>query len=263
MTNTPFFPGITPWVIPQIPFDKMIQQYGIRLAWMKSHSCPCTYASPTIGSADPACLQCQGLGTYWDPPSAPFYALLTWIHISKTPDEPGFFTNEKVGITQHGDPTLTLPYNADPDGIIWNEASVYDAYVEIDANTRYNATLQVSGITAVPYQQNLSITPTGAVTVYSPTTNLVSVVDSYTVSGASVTLPNTYPPGTSYVVEFTASPVYVAWAKSGGAPHTRPFGGTQQFLPRRFHLTSLDLWLRSRLPYPQSTSPNAVPASVF
>jgi hypothetical protein len=259
----PFIPNITPWLMPEQPFEQLMQQVGVRLAWLKSHSCPCTFSGPTIGSADPACQQCQGVGTYWDNPSVPFYAFLTWIHISRTPDEPGFFTEEKVGIVQHGEPTLTIPYTADSLGLIWQQASIYDAYVELDAVTRYNANLQVGGISAVPYQQNLSIAPSGAVTIYSQTTNLVTAVTGYTVSGAVVTLPTSYPIGTSFVVEFEASPVYVAFDRAGGAPHTRPFGGTQMRLPRRFRLQSLDLWLRARLPYPQSASPNAIQAPII
>lgn len=248
MTNSPFFPNITPWVMPQEPFQNMIAQYGIRLSWMKAHSCPCTFSGATIGSAEPSCTQCHGLGVYWDTPSAPFYGLLTWIHISRTPDEPGFFADQKVGVVQHGEPTLTIPFTADPEGVIWSQASIYDAYVELDAQTRYNATLQVGGITAVPYQQNFSINPQGAVTTYSNATSSVSTVTGYVVSGSTVLLPSSYPEGTSYVAEFTASPVYVAFGRAGAIPHTRPFGGTQMQIPRRFRLQSMDLWARNRAP---------------
>ena len=263
MTNVPYFPPITPYIMPEESFEQMMQRYGIRLSWMKAHSCPCTFSGTIIGSPDPACLQCQGVGYYWDAPSTPFFGLLSWVHIQRTPDEPGFFTNEKVGITQHGNPTLTIPYTADNTGKIWTQASLYDAYVELDAQTRYNATLQVGGRTAVPYQQNLAIDPMGAVTIYSQQTNLVTTVSGYIVSGASVLLPTSFPVGTSYFVEFTASPIYIAYDKAGGAPHTRPFGGQVMNFPRRFRLHSLDLWLRARQPYPQGTSPNAMQAPVI
>jgi hypothetical protein len=181
--------------------------------------------------------------------------------MTSTSDQPGFYTDEKVGIVQQGEPILTIPFTADSLGKVWAEAAVYDAWVEIDARSRHSANLQVGGITALPYQQNLSIEPQGAVTVYSPQTNQVSSISNYTVSGASVLLPPEYPVGTSYVVEFTASPVYIAYNHAGGGPHIRPLAGTQLQLPRRFKLQNLDLWLRAR--QPGTVSPNAIQASVI
>ena len=260
--NAPFFPPISPFVLPEAPFDSVIKAYGIRLAWMQAHSCPCTFSGPIMGSPNPACKTCQARGVYWDEPSSVFSGLITWTHISRTPDEPGFFTHEKVGITQHGEPTLTIPYTADSTGTIWNNAAIYDAYVEVDSISRYNATLSVSGITAVPYQQSVSIAPTGAVTVYNTTTNTVQSVTGYTVSGANVIMPSGYAPNTAYTVEFTAQPVYVAYKKAGGSPHVRPFGqgtigSTVNNLPRRFVLSTLDQWTRARQ-FPGSASPQAL-----
>ena len=263
---TPFFPPVTPYALPEGPFDKLIAQYGIRLAWLKSHSCPCVYGGPLIGSPDPACKTCQGHGIYWDDPSELFFGLITWVHIARTPDEPGFFTHEKVGVTQRGEPTLTIPFTADADGTIWQEASVFDAYIEVDATARYSANLYVGGITAVPYQHGLTIAPTGAVTIYA--NNQATHIDNYIVSGASVTLPDTYPPNTAYNVEFTAQPVYVSYDRTG-APHIRPFGdgtpgvagidatGTVNNLPRRFRCQTLDLFTRARQ-FPGSASPQGL-----
>lgn len=265
--DTIYFPPITPYTLPEQPFDQLIANYGIRMAWLKSHSCACVWGGPMVGGADPQCLTCQGRGIYWDEPSAIFTGLITWVHIARTPDEPGFFTHEKVGVVQRGEPTLTIPYTADSTGTIWTNASVFDAYVEIDAIARYSANLYVGGITAVPYQQGVQIAPTGAVTIYNTVTHQVQAVSGYTVSGASVILPDSYPPNTAYNVEFEAQPVYVAYDRTA-APHIRPFGdgsngvsgigytGTINNLPRRFRCQTLDLFTRARSV--NSTSPQSL-----
>lgn len=266
--DVPYIPPITPYVLPEQPFDTMIANLGIRMTWMKSHSCPCAWSGPLIGAADIACQTCQGRGIYWDAPSPIFTGLITWVHIARTPDEPGFFSHEKVGVVQRGEPTLTIPYTADSTGTIWTNATVFDAYVEVDAIARYSANLKVGGITAVPYQQGLQIAPTGAVTIYNTVTHQVEPVSGYTVSGASVTLPDTYPVNTAYNVEFQAQPVYVAFDRTS-APHIRPFGdgvngvagtatasGVPNNLPRRFRCQTLDLWTRARSV--NSTSPQSL-----
>lgn len=260
MVNTIYYPPITPYVLPEEPFDRLIATYGIRLAWMKSHSCPCEYGGPIPGSPDPKCKTCQGRGIYWDNPSKLFYGLITWVHIARTPDEPGFFTHEKVGVIQRGEPTLTIPFKADTDGTLWREASVFDAYVEVDSTARYNANLSVGGVTTVPYNQGLVIDPNDAVTIYDPVNQQAERVTGYTIQGANVFLPASYPENTGYNVEFIAQPVYIAFDRTG-APHVRPFGvGTvpeTNNLPRRFRLQTLDLWTRVR-EYPGSASPQSL-----
>lgn len=255
MPIEPYLPPIDPFVLPAEPFNDLLAAYGVRLMWRKSHACACMYAGPVPGSPTPTCKQCGGRGFYWDPPSASFMGLLTWRHMSPTPDEQGGQPHEIAGLLQHGEPTLTIPYTADTSGVIWNQASIYDAYVEPDANERFTASLSVSGITAVPYQQGLNIPVSGAVTIWDPNTQLVVPVSGYTVSGANVFLPDTYPPETSYMVEFYANPTFVALRKAGAMPMVRPFGGAGgPLLPRRFRIQSLDLWSRART-YPGDPSP--------
>lgn len=247
---TPFFPPISPYILPTQPFEQLIAQYGINFKWLKSHSCACvmdsTNPGKVAGSPDPACITCQGRGLFWDPPLAvPFRGLLTFMHMAPTPDEPGLSVDERYGILQRGDPTITIPFTADVNNTIWTQSSVFDAFVEIDALSRYNATLKVGEITAVPYQQGLSIAASGAVTVYNPQT-FQTVPASYTVSGATVLLASGFAKGTAYVVEFQANPVWVAFRKAGGYPHMRPFGGGVVNTPKRFRLMPLDLWTRER-----------------
>lgn len=279
----PFLPDIDPYVLPNDNFDAIINKYGIRLFWLKSHTCPCIYGGPIPGSPDPACLNCQGRGIYWDNPTGPFMGLITWTDFSPRPDESGAKMNTVQGLVQQGQPTLSIPFNSalqagspfSPgfsqgfgpltafSNQIWAEASIYDMFVEVDAVTRYNAQLQVGVRTALPYQQNVTVAPSGAVTIYNQQTSTITSVSGYIVSGVSVFLPfvsgspfssgfgpgfgggiSVYPQGTNYVVEFTASPAYVALRPAGAAPHTRPFG--QVKLPRRFKIQSLDLWTRAR-----------------
>lgn len=256
---TPFFPAINPFIMPEASFDGLLQAYGIRLLWMRSHDCPCVQGGPIPGSADPQCQTCQGRGIYWDNPIGPFFGLMTWRNMSPMPDEFGAALHEVAGLIQHGEPTLTIPFADGFGGEIWTTASLYDAYVEVDAIDRFRTTLNVGGIQAVPYQQGLNVPASGAVTIYNTTTHSVSSISNYVVSGAAVTLdPNVYPMGTAYTVEFFANPVFVALRKAGAMPMSRPFGGNNgNNLPRRFRIQTLDLWTRARQ-FPGDASPQAV-----
>lgn len=241
----PYFPPLEPYILPEAPFDNLIATYGIRLLWRKSHNCPCMYASSIPGTADPQCITCGGRGVYWDAPVGPFVGLLTWRHVSPTPDEFGASAHEVVGQIEHGEPTLTIPFTADVSGTIWRDATLFDAFVEIDAIDRFSANLTVSGRTAVPYQHGLNIPTSGAVTVYDQSTKQVVIVSGYTVSGATVLLPDAYPEETPYTVEFYANPVFVAWRRAGGLAMARPFGSGVNNLPRRYRVQVLDLWGRA------------------
>ena len=222
-------------------FENLIAQEGVRLLWQQGHLCPCTFGGPQPGSPDPQCNTCDGRGYYWDAPFGPFVGLVTFMHISPSPDEPGAVMDEKVGIVQRSEPALTIPYTA---GLPWTNATLNDIFVEIDAIDRFDAELTVGSDQAVPYQNGLSIAPSGAVTVYDTTTHAIVPVSGYTVSGATVLLPSGYASGTSYVVEFFAAKTFVAWRNAGSIGHDRPFGQLNE--PKRFRLQTLDLWLRER-----------------
>ena len=182
------------------------------------------------------------------------------MHQSPTPDEPGGFTDEKMGTLHQGMPSITIPANnpylvsGDPGQPwpAWQGAGIGDQFVMVDMQTRFNAVLQVSGVVNLPYHQGVLVAAAGAVTTYDATTFVTQPVLDYVVSGATVTLPPGYPPGTNYIVEFQASPTYVAFRKAGGDPHIRPAGGGQISEPRRFRLQMLDLWLRENAPGTQS-----------
>ncbi len=207
----------------------------------------------TPGSAQRSCQTCFGQGTYWDLPSAIFRAFISFMDRSPTPMEPGSFMNENLGPVQQAGPSITIPYQnlklaqTDPGQPtkVWNEASTDDMFIAVDMLARFTAVLQVGGITNLPYQQNLQIAPTGAVTIWNPATNLVEPVPNYGISGPTVTIDG-YDTGTNYMVEFQAAPIYVAWRRAGSLPHVRPFGGGTVSEPRRFHIQSLDLWTRQR-----------------
>ena len=191
----------------------------------------------------------SGTGIYWDAPSAPFMVGMSFMHMSPSPDEPGAVQNHDFGPFASQEPSVTVPY-ADINGNplpAWQSMSVDDMLCAVDHHARFTVGLQVSGITAVPFQNNMVVAPTGAVTIYNPLTFTVSVVSGYTVSGTSVLLPDTYPPGTGYMVEYTASPLYVAFRRAGALPHNRMFGGGIDNLPTRFRLQTLDYWTRQRV----------------
>ena len=246
--------------MPPGAFEAIISRYGQRVSWSRSHTCPCTFSGggangqlPNLGSAQRSCQKCGGIGTYWDPPTLPFKAYISFIQLSPTPDEPGTRMNEKFGPVQLSEPSLTLPY-LDPNLAVndpsqpttaWVNASTDDLFVPVDAQSRYTAVLQVGTKVSLPYQQNLLVAPQGAVTVWDPATGDVIPVANYAVSGPTVTIAG-YPDGTNYMVEFLAAPSYVVWRSAGGLPHIRPFGGGTVNEPRRFKLQLLDIWTRQR-----------------
>lgn len=246
--------------LPPPAFNSLMSAMGQRISWFKSHACPCVFAAavangpyPLPGSAQRSCKTCLGLGVYWDAPGLPFRAWMKFVEMSPTPDEPGVRTDAAFGLTQLSEPGLSIPYNnptlgvGDPTQptIAWNDASTYDIFVPVDMLARFTAKLEVGGIQYLPFQQNLQIKPTGAVTVWDPVNFVVDNVTNYAINGANVSITG-YPDGTVYMVEFYAAPMFVAFRPAGGVPHIRPFSGGTVQEPRRFKLQLLDFWLRQR-----------------
>ena len=268
---------VPPNQMPPDDFNALIAEFGARVSWMKSHTCPCIFGGsgvnghlPMPGTAQRSCQRCFGVGTYWDDPSLPFRASISYIQLSPTPDEPGVRVDQNYGTVQMSEPSMTLPYlnpnlaiddPAQPTAA-WNDASVSDIFVPVDMLARYTAVLQVGGLQVLPYQQNIKIAQAGAVTVWDPTTSQVDTVSNYAVSEASVTISG-YTEGTNYMVEFQAAPLYVAFRPAGGFPHIRAFeGGTVQE-PRRFKLQTLDFWTRQRMQSPTAAGSTKVAGTMM
>ena len=255
MSNVPFLPPSSPFVLPSDPFEQLMAAYGVQLQYMKGHECPCVLGNLEVpGSPDPACTTCNGRGTYWDAPSEPFFGLLTHIGRTNYGNEPGSLMDPTQGNVWEANPTITIP----PSQVgPWTQATVYDAFIEPNAPQRFNTTLAVGDNPYLPYRQGLSIASTGAVRVYDATTHSVVSGVGYTVSSGGVFLADTYPNGTAYTVEYYADPVYVVFRTAGGAPHFRPLGAVGNPLPLRLHCQLLDIWTRSRSGSNTSTSPFA------
>jgi len=294
-TRSVYVPRTDPYLLPASDFNALIGQIGQRISWMRSHSCPCVWApsfmgamqtvnasgqpvfgsggfpvfpsgavAPTTrlstpGSAQKQCLTCLGVGTYWDLPTVPFQAVMTFRHISPSPDEPGVREDPKFGVDQVSEPSLTIPYvnpfldldDVRQPTLPWTYASTNDIFVAVDMLARYTTMLQ-SGVTEnLPFQQNLQIAPVGAVVTWNPDTRMIAPVSGYVVSGATVTLPAGFASGTSYMVEFQAAALFVAFRRAGGLPHDRPFGGGTVNLPKAFRVQALDFWTRQRGLQPQ------------
>ena len=85
-------------------------------------------------------------------------------------------SRSEITTVQLAEPSLTIPYSnpylpqGDPQQPIaaWNDASFEDIFVPVDMLSRFTAKLQVGGITYLPYQQNLQVAPSGAVTTWKP-----------------------------------------------------------------------------------------------
>jgi len=168
------------------------------------------------------------------------------MHTSSAPDEPGFHINDKMGPLRRAEPTITLVYaGANSETTVWENASMYDAYIEYDGASRLSSVI-VSGTQEIlPYQQGIVIE---SVTTYDPVNNVAIPVPSteWTQYGAKVVLnPAVYPIGTPAIVAFTAMPVWVAYRSAGGEAHVRPFGGGGANLPKRFRCVALDAWTRA------------------
>jgi hypothetical protein len=236
---TPMMPPIN-HALPLTIMNRSIEEYGVRLKWLSSSQCPCMYGGSVPGSPDHKCLSCFGRGVIWTNPGPLFTGLITYERFGSKP--PGSENDPQWGSLLSADPNLTIPSTQEAMAV-WENASMYDAYVEIDASMRFYTPLSVGGINVVPYQHSLSIEPTGAVAVWNTQTKSREFISDYTVNGPSVIISG-YPEGTSYTVEFTASPVYVAYNKAGGMPHVRPFGNGVAGYPKRFKIKLLDLWLR-------------------
>lgn len=249
---SPYFPSLPAQLMPERALDGVINNYGVSLGWMKNHVCACTYGYSIPGSPNPHCNTCFGRGYYWDEWTDTFPALITFMHSSTAPDEPGAILDPQFGVMQRGEPTLTIPFSATE---VYNNASLFDAYVEVDAVTRFNSVLVTGDNTILPYQQKLTVEN---VYQYDPTTQTTSVLasGSYVVSGAQVTIPNS-PDGTAYTVEYTAAPVYIAWRHVGGLPHNRPFALGAGQIPKRFRIVALDAWTRAN--QNGTGSPQALP----
>lgn len=252
----PFLPNFARNLMPPALANAMLRNNGIRMQWLPSHACPCTMAGEIPGSCDPQCTTCHGRGRFWDTPltSGCFVGGLSFMHTSEAADEPGVTTNPIAGQVMHAEPTITVPSDIHP---VWDLASELDAFVEVDAVNRFGTVLTVGGSPVLPYQQNLKIL---GVTRYDSDAHVVVPVASgaFTVSGSAVLLPG-FPEGTAYTVEYNASPVWIAWRRSGGLAHNRPFGdGTA--LPKRFRGMMLDIWTRARNngAFGQSASPQGM-----
>lgn len=241
---------VEPYGLPHTAFDQAIAEFGTRMTWQKSHQCPCTWF-PTntvpVGTPNPDCQTCSGLGWYWDDPLGPFPVLFSYAHSPLATDEPGTPMDLKIGQVLGGFPLITLGH--DINFTAWNQASEFDKFTEVDAIFRFNANLNSNQNITLPYSQGVQVATTGAVTTYSLSTSSVISVSGYVVSGDTVTIPSTYDPGTPYVVEFYANPVYITFKRSGGMPHDRPYNGGKiptNPLPRRFRAAPLDLWIRNK-----------------
>lgn len=267
-----YVPSTDPYLLYPGDFNALIGEIGQRISWARSHACPCTYTqaysggstafpgSPfggrlsTPGSAQRQCRTCLGLGIYWDTPSIPFQASMSWRHVAPTLNEPGVGMDRRLGVFQTSDPSCTIPYfnpfldPGDPrqPTNAWTNMSMYDMIFGVDMLARYTAMLSVGAQQNLPFQQNLYIAPSGAVTVWDPAAQAVTQVAGYTVSGATVTLPSTYASGTGYMVEFQAASSFIVFRYAGGLPRPRPFGGGTALLPKGFLLQTLDFWTRQR-----------------
>lgn len=238
----PYFPDAPSITQPEAVFDAQFQNLGLNLGWMRSHVCPCAAAQ---GNPDPACQTCYGRGIYWEDPKA-FLGYYVYMHTGAAPEEPGSSVNARTGLTQASEPVLSIPKNGLlNENEVWSLAALFDAYVELDATTRYSDLLSTSD------GRPLTLTnPVGAsilaVSRYDfASKKVVSVpLDEVSLASGVVSI-DTSMTGMGLAVEYTALPTQVAYNKTGGVIHNRPFAQGRDGLPKRFHIQALDVFLRS------------------
>lgn len=229
-----FFPA-NPYYWSASGLNNMIADFGQAVMWRKNFLCPCTGIS---GSPDPHCKTCFGRGTAWEAEQGPFQCSFG----QNYPVESGGRVNEKMGFLFQGAPWILVPTNASP---MWEEISILDQVIQLNALTTYNVRLNVGTNETLPYTYNASVAPTGAVRVYDLTTNESKAVP-YTLSGSTVTITG-YPPETPYTVQYQADAAYVLY-EEGGQGHIRPITPDALSIPKRFQTRRLDLWLRDAAP---------------
>lgn len=243
-------PSFARQLMPAPLFNAVLRNSGTRMKWMKSHVCPCTMASDSPGSPNPTCNTCHGRGRYWDAPQGPFVLLRTFMHTSEAADEPGATMDPRMGQHLHAEPTITIGSDVQP---LWGEVSEFDAFVEVDSLLRFETALVTGDNTVLPYQQNLVIE---SVTAYDSINQQVSPLqlNQWVNTAGQISLIG-FPTGTAFTVSYKASPVYVAWRRSGAMAHMRPFGAGSDPLPTRVRCQWLDVWLRQRNQTGQGASP--------
>ena len=239
---TPFIPDIYT-LLPENMFNNWSSKVGLRIGWKKGHVCPCTAQT---GQVNTGCKTCYGRGYYWDSPPVDFFGNITFGHTSVMPEEPGVSVDKKFGVEYTGTPTITIPHMGNlNENAVWNNCGELDAFILYDDTARFN-TAFINGVTPaiLPYEIGLNIL---GVFVYN-TDQSVSILpsSSYTLSNATVSLID-QPLGLKFVIEYTASSIYLAFRKAGGRVHSRPFGGSvYSGMSKRFHVVGIDWWLRSR-----------------
>ena len=120
--------------------NNTINGIGVRLQWMQSSQCACMYGGSIPGSPDRLCMSCRGRGIIWQTPGAIFTGLITYAMFGSRP--PGYENDPQWGALLQSDPNLTIPFTSDTQ-TVWEQASIYDAYIEVDATMRLYSVLTV------------------------------------------------------------------------------------------------------------------------
>ena len=226
----------TVFSIPQTVFDNLVQAFGVRIMWKKSHFCPCTEANN--GSPLPACQTCFGRGIYWDDMIGPFTVLLASAIASESQRAPGAATNTEFGLVQTTGPWVTVsPSN----GKLYDELSVYDIIVEMDAVRRLNDTFTQGSGQPLSYALMAKI---ANVYYFDTSTNQSVRITNYSYDPSSGIVSSDMPEGTAFTVEYYAPYSYVVYGNVGGITHVRPLIQGRASYPKRVRTEYLDIWLR-------------------
>lgn len=238
----PYFPDAPSITQPETVFDAQFQNLGLNLGWMRSYRCPCAAGT---GNPDPNCLTCFGRGIYWDSPKK-FLGYYVYMHTGSAPEEPGAAVNSRVGLTMAAEPVLSIPKNGNlAENEVWTLASLFDAYVELDATTKFSDLLSTSDGRPMTLTNPVGATILSAARYNTASKTVTSIpLDAVTVSGGVVTVDASMD-GMGLSVDYTALPTHVAYNKTGGVIHNRPFAQGRDGLPKRFHIQALDAFLRS------------------
>lgn len=241
-TPAPYFPDAPTITQPGTVFNAQFQNLGLNLGWLRSHTCPCSADS---GNPDPNCLSCYGRGVYWDDPKQ-FLGYFVYMHTGSAPQEPGAAVSERTGLTAAAEPILSIPAAGDlAETEVWTLASLFDAYVELDARTRYSDLVTTSDGRPMTLTNPVGATILSVRRYDTATKKSVDFpLDEVTLANGIITVDSSLD-GMSFAIEYTALPVYVAYNKVGGVIHNRPFAQGRDSLPKRFHLQALDAFLRS------------------
>lgn len=230
----PGIPNLEQWFSPEA-MNTLIKRGGVRAYWKKAAFCPCV--GQNLGTPDPNCQSCLGIGLLWSEPQGPFIVQIASSIMLESQRSPGVSESPEVGVVQEAGFWITIPSDQQP---MYDEINTYDIVIEIDAVRKLNYNSRVGKF---PIMLNYPFMAKIDKVYYYQNSQAVETQDYiFNPQNGTLTFPN-LTPGTGISVEYFAPYSFAAFRHVGGAVHVRPFLRGLKY-PKRIHSDIFDLFLR-------------------